>query len=67
MKYDIGLEEALTRTLERLTPLTPIETKIENAVGLAVAEKCIATVNCPSVSSSTKDGYAVVSQDLEKS
>jgi molybdopterin molybdotransferase len=65
MKYDIGLEQALSRTLERLTPLSPIDIEIDEAVGLAVAENCIATVSCPSVSVSTKDGYAVVSQDLE--
>ncbi|MHC4290596.1 MAG: molybdopterin molybdotransferase MoeA [Planctomycetota bacterium] len=65
MKYDIGLEEALFSTLERLTPLAPIDVEIDKAAGLAVAENCVATVDCPSVSASMKDGYAVVSQDLE--
>ncbi len=65
MKYDIGLEEALSRTFERLTPLSPIDIEIDKAVGLAVAENCIATVDCPSASVSMKDGYAVISQDLE--
>ncbi|MBW8018051.1 MAG: molybdopterin molybdenumtransferase MoeA, partial [Planctomycetes bacterium] len=65
MKYDIGLEEALSRTLERLTRLPPIDIEIDKAAGLAVAENCIATVDCPSASVSMKDGYAVVSQDLE--
>ncbi|MBW8016446.1 MAG: molybdopterin molybdotransferase MoeA [Planctomycetes bacterium] len=65
MKYDIGFEEALSKTLQRLTPLPPIDIEIDKAAGLAVAEKCIAAVNCPSASSSTKDGYAVVSQDLD--
>ena len=65
MKYDIGFEEALSRTLQRLTPLSPIDIGIDNAVGLTVAENCIATIDCPSVSASMKDGYAVVSQDLE--
>ncbi len=65
MKYDIGLEEALSRTLERLPPLPPVEIEIDEAVGLAVAENCAAIVDCPSASASTKDGYAVVSQDLE--
>lgn len=65
MKYDIGLDEALSKTLERLNPLLPIDVEIEKAVGLAVAENCTATVDCPSTSVSMKDGYAVVSQDLE--
>jgi molybdopterin molybdotransferase len=65
MKYDIGLDEALSRTLERLTPLPPIDVEIEKAVGLAVAENCAAIVDCPSASVSMKDGYAVISQDLE--
>ena len=65
MKYDIGFEEAISRTLERLTALPSIDVEIEKAAGLTVAEKCVATVNCPSVSASMKDGYAVISQDLE--
>ncbi|MHA1951798.1 MAG: molybdopterin molybdotransferase MoeA [Planctomycetota bacterium] len=65
MKYDIGLEEAVSRTLRRLTPLPPIDIEIDKAAGLAVAENCIAVVDCPSASVSMKDGYAVVSADLE--
>ena len=65
MKYDIGLEEALSRTLERLTPLSSVEIEIDKAAGLVVAENCTATVDCPSASVSMKDGYAIVSQDLE--
>jgi molybdopterin molybdotransferase len=65
MKYDIGFEESLSRTLGRLTPLPPIDIEIDKAAGLAVAENCIATVDCPSASASMKDGYAVVSADLE--
>ncbi len=64
MKYDIGLEEALSRTLERLTLLPAIDIGIDKSVGLAVAENCVATVDSPSASVSMKDGYAVVSQDL---
>ena len=65
MKYDIGLEEALSRTLDQLIPLSSIDIAIDKAAGLSVAENFVATVNCPSASSSMKDGYAVVSQDLE--
>ncbi len=66
MKYDIGLEQALSRTLERLTALPPIDIEIDKVEGLAVAENCIATVDCPSASVSMKDGYAVVSADMQK-
>ena len=66
MKYDLGLEEALSRTLQRLTPLSPLNVEIDRAVGLVVAENCVATVDCPLSSVSMKDGYAVVSQDLEE-
>ena len=38
MKYDIGFEEALSKTLERLTPLPPIDIELDKAEGLAVAE-----------------------------
>ena len=65
MKYDIGFEEALSGTLERLIRLSPIDIKIDQAVGLVLAENCTAIVDCPSASSSMKDGYAVVSQDLK--
>ena len=65
MKYDIGLEEALSKTLERLSRLSPIDIEIDKVVGLVIAENCIAKVDCPSVSVSMKDGYAVISQDLE--
>jgi molybdopterin molybdotransferase len=66
MKYDIGYGDALSRTLGRLAPLPLIDIEIDKAAGLVVAEICIATVDCPSASVSMKDGYAVVSQDLEK-
>lgn len=65
MKYDIGLNEALSITMERLTPLPPTDIEIHNAVGLTIARDCVAKVDCPSTSASMKDGYAVVSQDLK--
>ncbi len=65
MKYDIGFEEALSRTFGQLAPLSPIDVAVDEAAGSVVAEDCIAIVDCPSVSVSMKDGYAVVSQDLE--
>ena len=64
-QYDIGLEEALLRVLERLTPLPTVSLAVNEAVGLVAAEDCFARVDCPSVPTSSKDGYAVVWSDLE--
>jgi molybdopterin molybdotransferase len=65
-QYDIGFEEAVSRTLEHLTPLAPVSLAVDEAVGLVAAESCVAKVDCPSASVSSKDGYAVVRSDLEK-
>jgi len=62
--YDIGFEEALSRTLGRLTPLAPVCLPLDEIQGLVVAEECIAKTDCPSVPTSSKDGYAVVFADL---
>jgi len=65
MKYDIGLEQALSMMLDRLTPLTATGVSIAEAGGLVVAEDVVAQVDCPSASVSSKDGFAVLSADLE--
>lgn len=65
-QYDIGLEEALSRTLDRLTPLAAVSLPVNEAVGLVAAEDCFAKADCPSAPTSAKDGYAVVWSDLEK-
>jgi len=62
--YDIGFEEALSRMLERLTPLAPVCLPVDKVEGLVAAEDCIAKADCPSVPTSLKDGFAVVSADL---
>ncbi len=64
-QYDIGFEEALSITLERLTPLAPVSLAVNEAVGLAAAENCLAKADCPSAPASAKDGYAVVWSDFE--
>ena len=61
---DIGLEEALTRTLGALQPLPPETVDIWEASGLVTAADCTAAVDCPSVDSCLKDGFAVLSSDL---
>ena len=64
-QYDIGFEEALSITLERLTPLAAVFLAVNEAVGLVAAESCLAKADCPSAPASAKDGYAVVWSDLE--
>ncbi len=64
--YDIGFEEAFSRMLERLTPLAPVRLPVDKVEGLVAAQDCIAKADCPSVPTSSKDGYAVVSGDLAR-
>jgi len=64
-EYDIGLEKALYRMLDRVRKLAPVDLEVGKAGGLVAAENCIANVDCPSASISSKDGYAVISADLE--
>ncbi len=64
-KYDIGLEEALILTIDRLSSLQAVKVPVEDACGLVAAEDCLALVDCPSATASLKDGYAVVSADVE--
>ena len=64
-EYDIGLEEALSKTLDQLTPLAPVCLPVDEVGGLVAAENCIARADCPSAPTSLKDGYAVVAADLE--
>ncbi len=65
MKYDIGLKQALSMMFDRLKPLLAKDVPVFEAVGLAAAEDVVAKVDCPSAAVSLKDGYAVVSDDLE--
>ena len=64
-EYDIGLEKALSQMLDRVTRLAPVDLPVDEAGGLVAAGDCIANVDCPSVSTSLKDGHAVISADLE--
>ena len=64
-EYDIGLDEALSQMLGRVTRLAPVNLPVDRVGGLVAAEDCIAKVDCPSAPTSLKDGYAVVSEDLE--
>jgi len=63
-KYDIGFEEALTLTFERLSRLKAVKKPVAEACGFVLAEDCHAVVDCPSATISLKDGYAVTSSDV---
>ena len=60
----LGLEEALTLTLERLTPLGTESVTLMGAVDRIAARDLHAMVDSPSVDASLKDGYAVCSADI---
>ena len=63
--YDIGLEEALSMVLGTLKRLSPVVLPVNEVCDLVAAEDLFASADCPSATSSLKDGYAVVSKDIE--
>jgi molybdopterin molybdotransferase len=65
-KFDIGLKEALSITLGALKRLSPVILPVEEVCGRVAAEDLFATVDCPSAASSLRDGFAVVSNDIEE-
>ena len=60
----IGFDEALSLTLKRIQPLAAELVPLSVAVDRAVAADIIARVDSPSINSSLKDGYAVLSVDI---
>jgi molybdopterin molybdotransferase len=64
MKEFIGFEEALVLTLSNVSTIGTEDIPLEHLVGRVLAEDVFAQVDCPSLSTSRKDGYAVVSSDL---
>ncbi|MBW1870110.1 MAG: molybdopterin molybdenumtransferase MoeA, partial [Deltaproteobacteria bacterium] len=65
-KYDIGLEEALSKVLGTLERPSPVNLPVDEVCDLIAAEDLFAVADCPSATSSLKDGYAVVSKDIEE-
>ena len=61
----LGLEEALRMTLERVKPLAPVRVELLDGLNRALAEDLAATVDSPSIDASMKDGYAVISREVE--
>ena len=64
--YDIGLKEALSLTLDAIGTLKPVPVPVHEGCGLVASEGLTAVVDCPSATSSMRDGYAVISADIEK-
>ncbi len=61
----LGLEEALGMTLDRVKPLSPVRVELLDGLNRALAEDLVATVDSPSIDASMKDGYAVLSSEVD--
>ena len=59
----ISLDEA-HQHIRMLEPLPPVSVALEQAVGLVCGLDICAATDCPSVDSSLKDGFAVISSDI---
>ena len=66
MKEFISFEEALDLTLSHVTSGSTEILPLDLLVGRVLAEDIVARVDCPSVSASRKDGFAVVAADLSQ-
>ena len=60
----LGLEEALKKTLENISPLGTETVGLDSAVDRIAAEDLVARVDSPSIHASMKDGYAIRSGDV---
>ena len=65
-KEFIGYKEALELTLSHVAAGASETLPLERLVGRVLAEDVVARVDCPSVSTSRKDGFAVVAADLSQ-
>jgi molybdopterin molybdotransferase len=61
----ISLPQAHT-LISEIEPLQPVVVHLDKALGLVCAEDVQAVHNCPTVDSSLKDGFAVVSSDIDE-
>ena len=62
--YDIGFDEAWDLARKSMPTLGPEKVHVSELVGRVCARDVTALIDYPSVDSSLKDGYAVVSQDV---
>ncbi len=61
----LGFEQALQLCLSNISPLPAEELALLDAVDRVLAQDLFAQVDSPSVDGSSKDGYAVISEDIE--
>jgi molybdopterin molybdotransferase len=66
MQAFIGFKDALDLTLSNVSVGKTEFLPLSRLTGKILAEDVVAKVDCPSVSSSRKDGYAVVSSDVSE-
>ena len=66
MKEFVSFTEAIELTLSNVTAVGTEVLPLDRLVGKVLAEDVVAQVDCPSLSTSRKDGYAVVSGDLSQ-
>jgi len=66
MKTFISFDEALDLTLAHVFPGASEVLPLDELTGKILSEKIVAQVDSPSVTTSRKDGYAVVSSDLSR-
>ena len=66
MQTFIGFKDALDLTLSNVSVGETEILPLRRLTGRILAEVVVAEVDCPSVSSSRKDGYAVVSSDVSE-
>jgi len=66
MQTFIGFKDALDLTLSNVSVGKTEFLPLSRLTGKILAEDVVAKVDCPSVSSSRKDGYAVVSSDVSE-
>ncbi len=61
----LGLEDALKLAIERIQPLATIRVEILDGLNLALSGDMPARVDSPSIDASLKDGYAVISSEVQ--
>ena len=66
MQTFIGFKDALDLTLSNVSVGKTEFLPLRLLTGRILAEDVVARVDCPSISSSRKDGYAVVSSDVSE-
>lgn len=66
MKEFISFKDAFELTLSHVSPGPTEMLPLDRLVGRILADDVVARVDCPSVSTSRKDGYAVVAADLSR-